>query len=47
MSAKSLMVVHREHVLLLKGGKVVAEVGCVAIGIEGSLRREKLGEVFS
>ena len=46
MSAKSFMVVPREHVLSLQGGKVLGEVGCVSIKIEGQLRREKLGEVF-
>ena len=46
MSAKSFMVVPRKHVLSLQGVKVLGEVGCVAIKIEGQLRREKLGEVF-
>jgi hypothetical protein len=47
MSAKSFIVFPREHVLSLKGIKVFTVVECVAIGIEGPLRREKLGEVFT
>ncbi len=47
MSAKSFMVFPGERVLSLKGVKFLAEMGCVAIGIEGPLRREKLGGVFT
>jgi hypothetical protein len=47
MSPKSFMVFHREHVLLLKGVKDLAEVRCVKKEIECALRREKLGEMFT